>query len=198
MEYSDGNLPTYYDGDITITGLVSLAGACNITGSLTIESGGVLTHPLTSSKSQSIDLQIEGGLEVKDGGTIEANEKSKPPCTSSEFRCDIGKCVPKGYIFDGDNDCGDNSDERGDPRGKLKDQRNAASAMLYNDFRNPDSLGNANSHNAGGRIAVQTSWLKLDGSIEAMGHSSGAGGSVNIKVMAGGAVTGSGKLDVSV
>ena len=34
-----------------------------------------------------------------------------PGCDSYEFSCDNGQCVPDSYRCDGDNDCGDNSDE---------------------------------------------------------------------------------------
>ena len=36
-----------------------------------------------------------------------------PGCDSYEFSCDNGECVPNNYRCDGDNDCGDNSDEDG-------------------------------------------------------------------------------------
>ena len=32
-------------------------------------------------------------------------------CNSGQFRCDNGKCIPQNYVIDGDNDCGDSSDE---------------------------------------------------------------------------------------
>ncbi|CAJ0941294.1 unnamed protein product, partial [Mesorhabditis belari] len=33
------------------------------------------------------------------------------PCPPANFRCNSGKCIPYSSIFDGTNDCGDNSDE---------------------------------------------------------------------------------------
>merc|ERR1712212_286559 len=32
-------------------------------------------------------------------------------CRSTEFSCANGKCIPQAFINDGDNDCGDRSDE---------------------------------------------------------------------------------------
>lgn len=32
-------------------------------------------------------------------------------CNSDQFRCDDGRCIPTSWICDGDNDCGDMSDE---------------------------------------------------------------------------------------
>ena len=36
-------------------------------------------------------------------------------CNYDEFKCNNGNCVPKSYMCDGDNDCGDRSDERNCP-----------------------------------------------------------------------------------
>jgi len=34
-----------------------------------------------------------------------------PSCGANEFHCQVDKCVPQHYVCDGDNDCGDMSDE---------------------------------------------------------------------------------------
>jgi len=35
----------------------------------------------------------------------------RPTCSPSEFTCNNTRCIPAGWICDGDNDCGDMSDE---------------------------------------------------------------------------------------
>ena len=34
-------------------------------------------------------------------------------CTADEFTCKNEKCIPNIFVCDKDNDCGDNSDEKG-------------------------------------------------------------------------------------
>lgn len=135
----------------------------------------MLTHPRTNDKAKTIDLEIGGGLWIKKGGKMHANEMSDYRGPSG------GSYGSAGY---------GGSPYRG----------SGSENVPYGSFRNPDDLGTYASYSnyyAGGRIVVQTAWLKLDGSTEAKGNYGGSGGTVNIKVGVGG-VTGSGTIDVSV
>ena len=54
-------------------------------------------------------------MEYLDGPDLESSEA--PPvvslsCESSQMECSNGLCVPLGWLCDGEDDCGDKSDER--------------------------------------------------------------------------------------
>jgi hypothetical protein len=86
-------------------------------------------------------------------------------------------------------------------------ERNGHSGSEYGEITNPVALGKRTqkpswwgSENAGGLVVIDCGSLELDATarIEAKGAGCASGGSINIKLKAGGAVLGSGVLDVGV
>ena len=64
--------------------------------------------------SQSVLFSTGGAEEgrAEEGGAEEGEYVEDGDCTSSQFRCENDKCININYICDGDNDCGDRSNER--------------------------------------------------------------------------------------
>ncbi|KAI5635730.1 low-density lipoprotein receptor domain class A domain-containing protein [Phthorimaea operculella] len=52
-------------------------------------------------------------LSVKTFGVLAANdtEYHGNVCSLKQFQCANGKCIPLSWVCEGENDCGDNSDE---------------------------------------------------------------------------------------
>ena len=67
-------------------------------------------------------------------------------CPSSEFTCDNGGCVSRSWLCDGDNDCGDNSDETGQQCGEMCLKKLCLSWMCR---KNGNSIAFVKSYMAG-------------------------------------------------
>ena len=52
------------------------------------------------------------GLAISVARVDSNSDGNSAGCTSSEFQCNNGKCVPSSYKCDVDDDCGDGSDEK--------------------------------------------------------------------------------------
>ena len=57
--------------------------------------------------------------QLKGGYLLSQSFLASRTCPSSEFTCDNGGCVSRSWLCDGDDDCGDNSDETGQQCGEI-------------------------------------------------------------------------------
>ncbi|CAF1253140.1 unnamed protein product [Adineta ricciae] len=73
----------------------------------TAQDSGVYTCEATSSRGQS----------ARGSTNLYINSAPSQPvydrCSIDEATCRNGRCIPRAYLYDGKNDCGDNSDEAG-------------------------------------------------------------------------------------
>ncbi|VDL67494.1 unnamed protein product [Nippostrongylus brasiliensis] len=74
--------------------------------------------PASSSTSGAIDARIAPmpptrptALMCRTLFTEQSQLQERRPCSPFEFECSNSVCIPRKFMCDGDNDCGDNSDE---------------------------------------------------------------------------------------
>lgn len=137
---------------------------------------GTLSHAITASKKQGIQLTVTGKVTVAKSANIDVSQKSSQT-KSCQSGCYIGTYAGVGASVS-----------------------YSRSNVPFGSVSNPDDLGVYSSYHGykgGGLVMITCGSMELEGSILARGQSTSSGGTVNIKVT-GGAVTGSGTIDVGV
>ena len=68
--------------DLDVSGQLDISGPISAryitAGSLTVHSGGILSHPSTSSLAESLTVAVSGDLVVEEGGLIDASDRGYP------------------------------------------------------------------------------------------------------------------------
>ncbi|CAF3425584.1 unnamed protein product [Rotaria sp. Silwood1] len=102
---------------------------------VTLQDSGVYTCEATSTRGQTargtVNLYVNAGPQQPIAGR----------CGVDEATCRNGRCIPRAYLFDGKNDCGDNSDE----------------GTGSSDACQPNEIGCTNADR--GRKCVQKFWM---------------------------------------
>ena len=182
---STGDGTTIYS-DLDVSGLLEISGpirARHITaGSLTIHSGGTLSHPSSGSSAESLSVTVTGDVTVEDGGSISATGRGYP----------AGATYP-GAILPGVYSAGSHLGVGG----------GASSNTTFGSVVRPSEAGDGGQSccgrsgaRGGGIIRIDIGGtLVCNGSIQANGgsnHRGGAGGSIWISVT--GDVSGTGPI----
>lgn len=68
--------------------------------------------PAMAEFAAPVDTETLVSFEFGPGEARSECHSGKLPCEPNEFRCGNDRCVQKLWLCDGDDDCGDGSDER--------------------------------------------------------------------------------------
>jgi hypothetical protein len=68
--------------------------------------------PAMAEFATPVDAETLVSFDFRSGGPRSECRSGKFLCEPNEFKCDNDRCVQKQWLCDGDDDCGDGSDER--------------------------------------------------------------------------------------
>ncbi len=72
----------------------------------------LLSAPAVAEVAATVDAETLMSFAFGPGGARSECHSGKHLCEPNEFTCDNDRCVQKQWLCDGDDDCGDGSDER--------------------------------------------------------------------------------------
>jgi len=177
--------------DLAVSGLLEVSGPIRArrlaAGSLTVHSGGTLSHPSTSSLSESLNITVTGNVTVEDGGSISVSGRGYAEDTTYPTATPPGQYAGGSHLGYGGGAAGSTFGSTTLP------QEAGGGGDFY------DTYTDVHGRPGGGiiRLVVNGS-LQCDGAIRANGsaaidQTSGAGGSVWLTVA--GNVSGLGTIE---
>jgi hypothetical protein len=212
-----GNPRTYLDLRITGTGELTAAAGITVNGTLTIESGGVLTHPtrhepgLELTVVEILDIQASGLIDLDARGLLGAKTPANPNLGGETYDPDSGEIihaggntgVGAGGSHGGRGAAGTAGDDVGAPYGKLEAPDKLGSGGAAGRITGSGSVSRFGG-NGGGRATIVAGSLVVSGTIRADGGAgedgpgdsgprggSGSGGTIRIEA---GTLSGTGSI----